>query len=150
MSTHTHTHTHPFLFLLSFSFASHHWISLVSSLPWSMIITATESYGAQGTKPSSGLASSSLHPIFSTRWQHSLPCPVNRESDNVAPSKDATKSPRISPARESASLKPWAGKFCLLFDYILSSTWTAGILVLLHQKSRHAGRSSGSSALYEP
>ncbi|OJZ82357.1 hypothetical protein ASPFODRAFT_51231 [Aspergillus luchuensis CBS 106.47] len=51
----------------SFSFASHHLMPLVSSLPWSMIITATESYGAQGTKPSSGLASSSLYPIFSTR-----------------------------------------------------------------------------------
>lgn len=65
---HVHTHTHTLFFFFSlFSFASHHWISLVSSLPWSMIITATESYGAQGTKPSSGLASSSLHPIFSTR-----------------------------------------------------------------------------------
>ena len=68
---HVHTHTHIlFLFLglvFSFSFASHHLMSLVSSLPWSMIITATESYGAQGTKPSSGLASSSLYPIFSTR-----------------------------------------------------------------------------------
>ncbi|PWY74864.1 hypothetical protein BO83DRAFT_377910 [Aspergillus eucalypticola CBS 122712] len=68
MSTHSHI---LFLFSLglvfSSSFASHHLMPLVSSLPWSMIITATESYGAQGTKPSSGLASSSLYPIFSTR-----------------------------------------------------------------------------------